>query len=156
MVFQVSYWSNVSIGFRCAQLLAIWTGQRIGTLDPPSSSGGTLYCNCLWNLWVVTSPVDWFLPPRCNYIQPPIVHRYPTWDLMLVLQALTTSPFKPMGSVSLKFLSLKLVSIRRDLCIFHTNHVVLHLDPAKVSQSPFQAKKFVCFQFLVPVSGVTT
>lgn len=41
-------------------------------------------------------------------LRPPPVHRYPSWDLSLVLQALTAPPFKPLGSmVPVKFLNFK-------------------------------------------------
>lgn len=80
-------------------------------------------------------------------LRPPQVHRYPSWDLNVVLQELTVSPFEPLSSVSLKFLSFKVVfllaitsarrvselaalSVRKDLCVFHANTVVLRLDPA--------------------------
>lgn len=82
---------------------------------------------------------------RVTNMCPPTVHRYPSWDLSLVLQALTSPPFEPLGS--LKFLSYKMafllaitlarrvselsaLSVRKDLCIFHTNTVVLRLDPS--------------------------
>lgn len=80
-------------------------------------------------------------------ISPPTVHRYPSWDLPLVLQALTVEPFEPLASVGLKYLSFKVafllaitsarrvselaaLSIRRDLCIFHSDRVVMRLDPS--------------------------
>lgn len=76
----------------------------------------------------------------------PTVHRYLTWDLSLVLQTVMSPPFEPLGSVPLKFLSFKVtfllavtsarriseltaLSIRKDLCVFHANTVVLRLDP---------------------------
>lgn len=79
-------------------------------------------------------------------ISPPVVHRYPLWDLPLVLQALTTTPFEPLTSVSLKFLTLKVtfllaitsdrrvseltaLSVRKDLCIFYSDRMVIRLDP---------------------------
>lgn len=40
-------------------------------------------------------------------LSPPIVHHYPSWDLPLVLQALTSDPFESLGSISLKFLFFK-------------------------------------------------
>lgn len=40
-------------------------------------------------------------------LRPAVVHRYPMWDLPLVLQVLTVPPFEPLGSISLKFLSCK-------------------------------------------------
>lgn len=80
-------------------------------------------------------------------LRPPVVHRFPTWDLNKVLTALTLSPFEPLRQVSLRFLSFKVsflvaitsarriselaaLSTRSDLCIFHTDRVVLRLDPA--------------------------
>ncbi|XP_039179600.1 uncharacterized protein LOC120299160 isoform X1 [Crotalus tigris] len=78
--------------------------------------------------------------------RPPTVHRYPSWDLPKVLQALSMSPFEPLGSCSLYFLSLKVaflvaitsarriselagLSIRSDLCMFLDDRVVFRLDP---------------------------
>ncbi|XP_034274849.1 uncharacterized protein LOC117666340 [Pantherophis guttatus] len=80
-------------------------------------------------------------------IRPPAVHRYPTWDLPKVLQALTGPPFEPLRGISLKHLSFKVaflvavtsarrilemaaLSIRKELCIFHQDRVVLRLDPS--------------------------
>lgn len=79
-------------------------------------------------------------------ISPPVVHWYPSWDLPLVLQTLTSPPFEPLASISLKFLTLKVtfllaitsarhvseltaLSIRKDLCIFYNDRVVMRLDP---------------------------
>lgn len=100
-------------------------------------------------------------------MSPPTVHRYPSWDLTLVLQALTAPLFEPLGSVSLKFLSFKLafllaitsartvpelaaLSIRKDLCIFHANTVVLRLDPTftpKVNSWYHRAQELVLLDF---------
>lgn len=78
--------------------------------------------------------------------RPPVVHRYPSWELPRVLQALTRSPFEPLGSCPLHLLSYKVaflvavtsarrvselaaLSVREDLCTFHQDRVVLRLDP---------------------------
>ncbi|XP_060537977.1 uncharacterized protein LOC132709142 [Pantherophis guttatus] len=80
-------------------------------------------------------------------IRPPTIHRYPSWDLPKVLRALTGPPFEPLRDVSLKYLSFKVaflvavtsarrisemaaLSIRKELCIFHQDRVVLRLDPS--------------------------
>ncbi|XP_060546579.1 uncharacterized protein LOC132711485 [Pantherophis guttatus] len=80
-------------------------------------------------------------------IRPPAIHRYPSWDLPKVLRALTGPPFEPLQDVSLKYLSFKVaflvavtsarrisemaaLSIRKELCIFHQDRVVLRLDPS--------------------------
>ncbi|XP_070591654.1 uncharacterized protein [Erythrolamprus reginae] len=80
---------------------------------------------------------------------PPPIRRFPTWDLTLVLQALTGPPFEPLRTVSLRFLSLKTIflvavtsarrvselsalSVRPDLCTFYPDRVVLRLDPTFV------------------------
>lgn len=80
-------------------------------------------------------------------IRPPTIHRYPSWDLSLVLQALMASPFELLASISLRLLSFKMafllaitsarrvselaaLSIRQDLCIFRPNTVTLRLDPS--------------------------
>lgn len=89
-----------------------------------------------------------FLRGAAN-LRPPPIRRYPTWDLTLVLKALTVAPFEPLASVSLRILTLKLafllaitsarrvselaaLSTRADLCIFKPNMVVLRLDPSFV------------------------
>lgn len=91
------------------------------------------------------------------------MHRYPTWDLTLVLQALMSSPFEPLGSTSLRYLSLKMafllavtsvhrvseitaLSIRQDLCIFYPDCVIFRLDPAFV---PKINSRFHCAQEIV-------
>ncbi|XP_013920590.1 PREDICTED: uncharacterized protein LOC106547849 [Thamnophis sirtalis] len=77
-------------------------------------------------------------------LKPHTVHRYPSWDLHKVLDALTGSPFEPLRTVSLKFLTLKVaflvaitsarricelqaLSAREDFCVFHQDRVVLSL-----------------------------
>ncbi|XP_029140096.1 ephrin type-A receptor 7 [Protobothrops mucrosquamatus] len=88
-----------------------------------------------------------FLKGACN-TRPPVVHRYPSWELPLVLRALTKPPFEPIRTVPLRNLSLKVaflivitarciselaaLSVRSDLCIFHSDRVVLRLDPTFV------------------------
>lgn len=79
-------------------------------------------------------------------LRPAPLHRYPTWDLPRVLNALIRAPFEPLREVGLRFLSYKvtfllaITSARRvselaalstwaDLCIFHPDRVVLRLDP---------------------------
>lgn len=100
-------------------------------------------------------------------LSPPVVHRYPSWDLPLVLQALTSDPFEPLAAVSLKFLTLKvafllaITSARRvselgalfvckDLCVFHSDRVVLRLDPTfltKVNSRFHRAQELVLPNF---------
>ncbi|XP_032075361.1 uncharacterized protein LOC116510084 [Thamnophis elegans] len=80
-------------------------------------------------------------------LSPPMVHRYPTWDLNVVLQALVEPPFEPLSSASLKHLTFKTVfliaitsarriselaamSVYEDLCLFHQDMVILWLDPS--------------------------
>lgn len=80
-------------------------------------------------------------------VRSPVIHRYPTWDLLLVLQVLMSPSFKPLSSISLHLLTLKVVflvaitsarriseiaalSVHPNLCIFHTNRVVLRTDPS--------------------------
>lgn len=41
------------------------------------------------------------------HISPPPVRRIPTWDLHLVLNALTRPPFEPLATVPFKILSVK-------------------------------------------------
>lgn len=40
-------------------------------------------------------------------MNPTPVKRVPTWDLAIVLRALTKEPFEPMATISLKLLSIK-------------------------------------------------
>ncbi|XP_060538353.1 uncharacterized protein LOC132709245 [Pantherophis guttatus] len=91
-----------------------------------------------------------------SHLRPPAIHRYPTWDLTLVLQDLTSAPFEPICTASLRFLTLKMAfllaitsarrvseiaafSIRSDLCVFYQDRVVLRLDPAFIPKinTPF-------------------
>ncbi|XP_013930876.1 PREDICTED: uncharacterized protein LOC106556402 [Thamnophis sirtalis] len=82
-------------------------------------------------------------------LSPLMVHRYPTWDLNVVLRALVEPPFEPLLSASFKQLTFKTVfliaitsarciselaalSVRADLCLFHQDRVVLRLDPSFV------------------------
>ncbi|XP_015670378.1 uncharacterized protein LOC107286514 [Protobothrops mucrosquamatus] len=52
-------------------------------------------------------------PTVCSFIKgatnakPPAVHRYPSWDLSRVLQALTSPPFEPIKACTLRLLSMK-------------------------------------------------
>ncbi|XP_039174428.1 uncharacterized protein LOC120296645 [Crotalus tigris] len=79
--------------------------------------------------------------------RPPTIHRYPSWDLPQVLQALILPPFEPIRSCSLRLLSLKVafliaitsarrilelaaLSVGSDLCTFYEDRVVLRLDPS--------------------------
>uniref|UniRef100_A0A2D4I5A5 Uncharacterized protein n=1 Tax=Micrurus lemniscatus lemniscatus TaxID=129467 RepID=A0A2D4I5A5_MICLE len=96
-------------------------------------------------------------------LRPRVIHRYLTWDLPKVLQALTEQPFEPLNSVSLQFLTLKVVFlvaitsarrvlelaallVQQDLCIFHENRVVLRRDPMFV---PKVNSWFHCAQDIV-------
>ncbi|XP_039176188.1 uncharacterized protein LOC120297529 [Crotalus tigris] len=84
-----------------------------------------------------------------NNARPPTVHRYPSWDLHQVLQALVSSLFEPIDTCLFKQLSMKVaflvavtsakriselhaLSVRKDLCIFHNDRVTLRLDPSFV------------------------
>ena len=77
---------------------------------------------------------------------PPQVHRFPSWNLNVVLHALTGIPFEPIRTIPLRMLALKALflvaitsarwvselgalSIREDLCIFHKDKVILRTDP---------------------------
>ena len=77
---------------------------------------------------------------------PPQVHRFPSWNLNIVLQTLTRTPFKPIRSIPIRMLALKTIflvaitsarrvselgalSVRADLCVFHKDMVVLCTDP---------------------------
>ncbi|KAL0174646.1 hypothetical protein M9458_030614, partial [Cirrhinus mrigala] len=71
-------------------------------------------------------------------LNPPRPHLFPSWDLSVVLLGLRRAPFEPLGSVELKFLSLKtvlltaLASIKRvgDLQAFSVNEACLEFGPA--------------------------
>ncbi|XP_070582571.1 uncharacterized protein [Erythrolamprus reginae] len=86
-----------------------------------------------------------FLKGAAN-TNPPPIHRFPSWDLSLVLKALTGPPFEPLRSIALRLLTIKTaflvaitsarrvsdisaLSIRPDLCIFYPDRLVLRLDP---------------------------
>lgn len=74
-----------------------------------------------------------------------MVHRYPTWDLSKVLYFLTVAPYEPLRLASLRFLTcmvaflvaiilamrvseLVALSVRKDLCVFHQDRMILRLD----------------------------
>ncbi|KAI2645877.1 Tyrosine recombinase slr0733 [Labeo rohita] len=71
-------------------------------------------------------------------VNPPRPHLIPSWDLSVALRGLRGPPFEPLGSVELKFLSLKtalltaLASIKRvgDLQAFSVNEACLEFGPA--------------------------
>ncbi|XP_070597157.1 histone deacetylase 7 isoform X17 [Erythrolamprus reginae] len=100
-----------------------------------------------------------FLRGASNQHSPPI-RRFPSWDLQLVLKALTKPPFEPLRSIPLRLLSLKTaflvaitsarrvselaaLSVRPDLCIFYPDRVVLRLDPSFIPKvnSEFHKKQ---------------
>lgn len=96
-----------------------------------------------------------------------MLHRYPTWDLSKLLSALTRPPFEPLREVGLRYLSYKVsflvaitlarriselaaLSTRPDLCIFHTDQVVLRLDLSfipKVNSTFHRAQELVLPNF---------
>lgn len=107
-----------------------------------------------------------FLQGTSN-LRPPTVHRFLTWDLNKVLSALISSPFEPLHLASLHFLSFKVsflvtimsarrisdlsaLSMHQDLCIFHSDRVVLRLDPTfilKVNSLFHRAQELVLPNF---------
>ncbi|XP_058032210.1 uncharacterized protein LOC131194794 [Ahaetulla prasina] len=100
-------------------------------------------------------------------LRSPTDHRYPPWDLNKVLSALTKQPFEPLREVSLRFLTLKIcfliaitsarriselaaLSIRKDLCIFHPDRVVLCLNPTftpKINSLFHRSQELVLLNF---------
>ncbi|XP_053153503.1 uncharacterized protein LOC128345502 [Hemicordylus capensis] len=79
-------------------------------------------------------------------LSPPTVHRFPSWDLHVVLKALQKPPFEPVASIPLRILSFKLaflvavtsarhiselraLSIHKSFCIFSKEAVRLIPDP---------------------------
>lgn len=77
----------------------------------------------------------------------PVIHRFPTWDMHLVLEGLAMPPFKSMHQIKLQGLNIKTVllismtsarriselgalSVNFNLCIFHRAKVVLRPNPA--------------------------
>lgn len=85
-------------------------------------------------------------------LAPPVRHRFPTWRLATVLQALTKPPFEPLKKVELNYLSWKVaflvavtsarrvselgaLSTRRELCTFQKEVVVLRTDPSFITKA---------------------
>ncbi|XP_013923747.1 PREDICTED: probable cation-transporting ATPase 13A5 [Thamnophis sirtalis] len=113
-----------------------------------------------------------FLKGATN-LKPSVVHRFPTWDLPTVLQALTEAPFEPLREVSLQLLTFKVIflvaitsarrvleinalSSRADLCTFLDNRVILRLDPSFMPKvnSPFhRALEIILLDFCPHPSG---
>ncbi|XP_070803767.1 uncharacterized protein [Pituophis catenifer annectens] len=102
-------------------------------------------------------------------LRPSSIHRYPTWDLPKVLNALTETPFEPLRTVHLRFLTLKVVfliaitsarriselaalSVREDLCVFRPDTVILRLDPSFIPKvnSPFHRAQEVILPNFCP------
>lgn len=100
-------------------------------------------------------------------LNPPTVHRFPSWDLNKVLVALTGKPFEPLATVPLRILSFKVLflvaitsarrvselgalSIHPKLCLFHKDKVVLRPDPSfipKVNSLFHRAQELVLPSF---------
>lgn len=96
-----------------------------------------------------------------------MVHRYPIWDLSIVLRSLTGTPYEPLWSASLCILSCKVtflvlitcarriseiatLAVRSDLCMFHVDRVVLPLYPSfipKVNMSFHRLQEIVLHNF---------
>lgn len=91
-----------------------------------------------------------------SLLNPPSIHRFPTWDLNKVLDALMHPPFEPLNSVPVRILSFKVLflvaitsarrvselsalSVHPRLCIVHKDRVVLRLDPSFIPKvnTPF-------------------
>ncbi|XP_077125588.1 uncharacterized protein LOC143782239 [Ranitomeya variabilis] len=117
-------------------------GLSVNTLRVQVSALGALYgCNIAANRWISR-----FIK-SCERSKPVHIPRLPPWDLNLVLEALTSSPFEPLDSIPLKVLTYKvallvaLTSARRVsdiqalsvdppyLLIFH-DRIVLKPDPS--------------------------
>lgn len=81
-----------------------------------------------------------------SLINPPPEHRFPSWRLNLVLQALCCPPFESLATCTIKVFSLKTLflvavtstrrvselralSVNRNLCIFNADSVILRPDP---------------------------
>lgn len=77
---------------------------------------------------------------------PPMVHRFPSWNLHSVLSALIGPSFEPLKEVALKWPRMKVLflvavtsarrvselgalSIKTDLCVFWKETVILRTDP---------------------------
>ena len=102
-------------------------------------------------------------------LAPPQIHRFPSWNLNLVLQSLTTTPFEPVKNIPLRMLTMKTLflvaitsarrvselgalSTRKDLCVFHKDKVVLGTDPAfqPKRDSPFHLSQEICLPTFFP------
>lgn len=98
---------------------------------------------------------------------PPIIHRFPTWRLNMVLSALTKPPFEIVQDIPLKWLRLKAIfliaittplrvselgaiPIWPDLCVFHKDRVILRPDPTflpKVASKLHRAQGLILQSF---------
>ncbi|XP_073413338.1 uncharacterized protein [Dendrobates tinctorius] len=77
-------------------------GLAVNTLKVQVSALGALYGhNIAGNKWI-----SLFIA-ACERITPVHIPTIPTWDLNLVLDALTGEPFEPIDTISLKYLSFK-------------------------------------------------
>ncbi|XP_034265069.1 collagen alpha-1(III) chain-like [Pantherophis guttatus] len=141
-------------------------GLAPNTLRRQVSALSTILCCGSRHSLSSRSLIRLFLRGASN-LRPGSIHRYPSWDLPLVLDALTKAPFEPLRSVGLRFLSYKVafllaitsarriselaaLSIRADLCVFHPDRVVLRLDPTflpKVNSPYHRAQELVLPNF---------
>ncbi|XP_053121856.1 uncharacterized protein LOC128331889 [Hemicordylus capensis] len=86
-------------------------------------------------------------------LSPPVIHRFPSWDLHLVLSALQHPPFEPISSIPLETLSEKLaflvaitsarriselrsLSVDKAFCVFQKEAVRLIPDPFVCTKVP--------------------
>lgn len=142
------------------------TGLAPNTLRWQVSALSTILCCGSRGSLMGRSLIRLFLRGASN-LRPGPVHRYPSWDLPRVLDALTRAPFEPLREVGLRFLSYKVafllaitsarrvselaaLSIRADLCVFHSDRVVLRLDPTflpKLNSPYHQAQELVLPNF---------
>ncbi|XP_034264110.1 uncharacterized protein LOC117660141 [Pantherophis guttatus] len=81
-------------------------GLSTNTLQRQVAALGTVLTFRKWGSLANHPRVKIFLRGAANLKLPPL-HRYPTWDLAKVLQALTKAPFEPLRETSLRLLSCK-------------------------------------------------
>lgn len=109
-------------------------------------------------------------PRVCSFLkgasslQLPPAHRYLSWDLSLVLQALMSLTFEPLGSASLKLLTFKVsfliaitsarciselaaLSVYKDLRIFHSDQAILRPHPTFIPKINTWAQEIILPDF---------
>lgn len=101
-----------------------------------------------------------------SIINLPVIYQCPNWDLNLVLNILTGTPFKPLATVPIRELMYKVLflvavttarrvlelgalSTNTNMCVFHKGwfHIQIHLSFQKLTQCYIELRNLFCLPF---------